>query len=363
QLIEIARGLMGKPRLLILDEPTAMLTAVETARLFEVLQALKRQGVGVIYISHRLAELTVISDRTVVLRDGQLVADRPTAQFPEGEIVRAMVGREPEHDLNRPRRPRGARVLRAEGLGWGTQVRDVSFDAYAGEVLGIAGLVGSGRTELLRLIFGASRPDAGRIYLDEATNPARIDSPAAAVALGIGMVPEDRKAQGLLLTQSLATNITLADVPSISSYGCIDRGKEATIVDGWLRKLRIRARDARQSVAELSGGNQQKVLLARWIYNNSRVLLLDEPTRGVDVGARADIYAELETLAEAGKALIVVSSDLHELMLIADRIAVMSAGRLVRIFERGEWTEQALLDASFAAYGKAATGEVTARIS
>jgi ribose transport system ATP-binding protein len=229
-------------------------------------------------------------------------------------------------------------------------LHDVSFAAHAGEILGIAGLVGSGRTELLRVIFGASPKDSGEIFLDESPISVRIDSPQHAVARGIGMLPEDRKAQGLLLDKSLSTNITLANLPSVSRYGCIDRSREASIVEQWLSRLSIRARDADQVVAELSGGNQQKSLLARWMYRDCRILLLDEPTRGVDVGARADIYAELEALAGAGKALVVVSSDLQELMLLCDRIAVMSAGRFVSTFERGEWSEQGLLSAAFAAH-------------
>jgi ribose transport system ATP-binding protein len=351
QLVEIARGLMGSVKLLILDEPTAMLTEPETARLFEVIASLTARGVGILYVSHRLDELRRISDRVVVLRDGQLVAGRPTTQFPHDEIVRAMVGRDSIYDLNRPRRIAGPQALRVQGLSGAGLVRDVSLEAHSGEVLGIAGLVGSGRTELLRLIFGAEQKDAGEIFVGGKTVPETIDSPPRAVACGIGMVPEDRKAQGLLLGQPLSINITLANVPSVSRHGFVDRAKETTIAEQWLRQLRIRASGTQQAVGELSGGNQQKALLARWVYRDSRVLLLDEPTRGVDIGARTDIYSELDVLASAGKALVVVSSDLQELMLICDRIAVMSAGRLVRVFERGQWSEQSLLSAAFSEYG------------
>jgi ribose transport system ATP-binding protein len=352
QLVEIARGLMGNVRLLILDEPTAMLTEPEVARLFEQIMRLKAQGVGIIYISHRLAELNRISDRIVVLRDGQLVSDRPTSESAHDDIVRAMVGHEPAREADRLRRAAGAQVLRLQGLSRGQRVRNVCLNAHAGETLGIAGLVGSGRTELLRLIFGADRKDAGEIYLDGATVSTDIDSPPCAVGYGIGLLPEDRKAQGLLLSQSLLANITVANLPAVSPHGWVDRTKEKSVAQRWLQRLRIRARDSDQRVSELSGGNQQKVLLARWMHRDCRILLLDEPTRGVDVGARADIYAELDGLAAAGKALLIVSSDLHELMSICDRIAVMSAGTLVRTFERGEWSEQALLSAAFAAYGE-----------
>lgn len=354
QLVEIARGLMGDVRLLILDEPTAMLTAPEITRLFEQIARLKAQGVGVIYISHRLDELSRIADRIVVLRDGQLVADRPAAQFAHDDIVRAMVGHEPMRAEDRKRRTAGAQLLRVQGISRAEVVQDVSLAAHAGEILGIAGLVGSGRTELLRLIFGADRKDSGEIYLDGSTAAVAIDSPMKAVRHGIGLLTEDRKAQGLLLTQSILSNVTLSDLSAVSRRGWIVRAKEERASQSWSQRLRIRSRDGDQAVSELSGGNQQKVLLARWLHRDCRVLLLDEPTRGVDVGARADIYAELDALAGVGKALIMVSSDLQELMLLCDRIAVMSAGKLIRVFERGEWSEESLLSAAFAAYGQGA---------
>jgi ribose transport system ATP-binding protein len=354
QLVEIARGLMGDVRLLILDEPTAMLTAPEIERLFEQIARLKAQGVGVIYISHRLDELNRIADRIVVLRDGRLVADRPAAQFAHDEVVRAMVGHEPLLTQDRKRRTAGAQLLRVQSLSRRQCVRDVSLAANAGEILGVAGLVGSGRTELLRLILGADRKDAGDIYLDGATVPTVIDSPVTAVRNGIGLLTEDRKAQGLLLPQSILANVTLADLAVVSRHGWIVGAREERVAKNWSQRLRIRSRDGEQAVGELSGGNQQKVLLARWLHRDCRILLLDEPTRGVDIGARADIYAELDALADAGKSLIMVSSDLQELMLLCDRIAVMSAGTLVRIFERGEWSEASLLGAAFAAYDRSA---------
>lgn len=351
QLVEIARGLMGNIKLLILDEPTAMLTGPEVERLFEQVARLRAQGVGIIYISHRLAELSRIADRIVVLRDGQLVADRPTIDFAHDDIVSAMTGQEIIHTTDRVRRTAGDELLRVQGLSREELVRQVSFRVYAGEILGIAGLVGAGRTELLRLVFGADRKDAGEIYLNGSSTPADIDSPVSAVRHGIGLLPEDRKAQGLLLNQPIRTNITLADMTAVSEFGWIDGAKERTATEHWSQQLRIHARSSEQHVSELSGGNQQKVLLARWLHRDCRILLLDEPTRGVDVGARADIYDELVALASVGKALIVVSSDLQELMLICDRIAVLSAGRLVQVFERDEWSEDSLLKAAFAEYG------------
>jgi ribose transport system ATP-binding protein len=353
QLVEIARGLMGEARLLILDEPTAMLTAREIGHLFEQIDRLKVQGVGVIYISHRLDELSRIADRVVVLRDGELVANRLVREVAHDDLVRAMVGHAPVRASSRPQRAAGAELLRVEGLSRGQQVRNVSLRLHAGEIVGIAGLVGAGRTELLRLIFGADRQDAGEIYLDGSAAPAHIASPSRAVAQGIGLLTEDRKTQGLLLSQPLAANLTLADLTQVSRHGWIDRAKERSAAERWTQRLRIRARDSAQRVEELSGGNQQKVLLARWLHRDCRILLLDEPTRGIDVGARADIYAVLDSLAAAGKGLLVVSSDLRELMEICDRIAVMSAGSLVQVFGRDEWSEQALLGAAFSAFGGA----------
>jgi ribose transport system ATP-binding protein len=354
QLVEIARGLMGNVRLLILDEPTAMLTAPEIARLFDQIARLKAQGVGLIYISHRLDELSRIADRIVVLRDGALVVNRHTQELAHDDIVRAMIGHDPHFDEDRPRRSAGTERLRIEHMSRSQQVRDVSLSVHAGEIVGLAGLVGSGRTELLRLIFGADFRDSGNIYLDGSASPIAIRSPMEAVRRGIGLLTEDRKTQGLLLTQSLTANLTLAGLSTVSQQGWINDTQEKNAANVWTQKLRIRARDGDQPVSELSGGNQQKVLLARWLHRDCRVLLLDEPTRGIDIGARADIYGELEVLASSGKGLLVVSSDLRELMMLCDRIAVMSAGALVKVFERGEWSEQTLLEAAFSAYTQGA---------
>lgn len=353
QLIEIARGLTGDTRVLILDEPTAMLTASEVERLFTQLAQLKARGVAILYISHRLDELARIADRIVVLRDGQLVADRPASGFTHDAIVAAMIGGEAVADQARKLRPRGRETLRVQGLTRGDAVRDVSFAAHAGEVLGLAGLVGSGRTELLRLIFGADRADRGQIFLNGSSAPVALRSPLDAVAQGIGLVPEDRKSQGLLLPLCLEANITVTDLRRLSHGGWLRKALAAATTRQLVQRLRIRAQDIAQSVDTLSGGNQQKALLARWLHRGCDILLLDEPTRGVDIGARADMYAEIDALAASGRTLIVVSSDLHELQLLCDRIAVMSAGRLAAVFSRGEWSEQLLLDAAFSGYSAA----------
>jgi ribose transport system ATP-binding protein len=352
QMVEIARSLVGECRLLILDEPTAMLTARETEHLFDQIARLKARGVGIVYISHRLDELQRIADRVMVLRDGRHIDTRPMRGLAQSAIVRSMVGRDVEESLDRPRRRAGPVALRVRGMTRGTAVRDVSLDLHRGEILGLAGLVGSGRTELLRLVYGADRADAGTIARDDGA-PLRIGSPLQAVRAGIGLVTEDRKSQGLLLPQSIRVNATLSHLRAVARGGWLRAEAERAEVERLRGLLRVRSDSIEQPVDQLSGGNQQKVVFARWLHRDCDVLLLDEPTRGVDIGARADIYAQLDRLADAGKALLMVSSDLRELMSVCDRIAVMSAGRLVRTFERGQWSQQALLEAAFSAYAQA----------
>jgi len=349
-MVEIARSLVGECRLLILDEPTATLTSREIAHLFRQIELLKARGVAIVYISHRLDELQQVADRVMVLRDGRHIDTHAMRELTQADIVRSMVGHDVHEGLERDVRPRGRRALAVRGLARGNVVRDVWFDLHAGEVLGLAGLVGSGRTELLRLIDGADRKDAGEVLLGESTTPTTLSSPMQAVRARIGFVTEDRKSQGLLLPQSIRVNATLANLGAVSRGGWLQGKVERRDVDRLRELLRVRSDSIEQPVDQLSGGNQQKVVFARWLHRDCDVLLLDEPTRGVDIGARADIYAQMDKLAAAGKALLMVSSDLRELMSVCDRIGVMSAGRLVRIFERGEWTEQLLLEAAFSAY-------------
>ncbi|MBS0341408.1 MAG: sugar ABC transporter ATP-binding protein [Proteobacteria bacterium] len=363
QMVEIARNLRDDTRVLVLDEPTAMLTPRETAQLFEQIDAMKAHGVAIIYVSHRLEELQRIADQVAVLRDGRLVDVRPMAGVREDELVERMVGRAVHSLEDRPRRKAGPVVMQVRGLGRGQVVRAVDLDLHSGEVLGLAGLVGSGRTELLRLVFGADRADQGEITLGSGSgsgngNSARPQhvqgnwrSPMQAIRAGIGLVTEDRKSQGLLLPQPIRVNITMSDLAAVARSGWLRTAKERSIAQRLSQLLRVRSHGIEQAVSTLSGGNQQKVVFARWIHRDCRVLLLDEPTRGVDVGARADLYAELDRMAAAGKAMLMVSSDLRELMAVCDRIGVMSGGRLVGIFERGQWTEQMLLSAAFSGTG------------
>ncbi|AVR97544.1 sugar ABC transporter ATP-binding protein [Pseudoduganella armeniaca] len=360
QMIEIARNLIGECRLLVLDEPTAMLTHREVELLFEQVARLKAAGVAIVYISHRLEELKRVADRIAVLRDGELVCDDAIGDYSSADLVRLMVGRAADAEIDLSGRTLGAPLLRVRELGRTGVVQPTSFDLRAGEILGIAGLVGSGRTELLRLIFGADRADSGQVFVGADDAAARLDSPGAAVRAGIAMVTEDRKGQGLLLRQSIAVNTTLATLGAVSTAGWIDHDAEHALAGDYIRKLGVRSRDGQQAVGELSGGNQQKVVIARWLHRDCPVMLFDEPTRGIDIGAKFDIYNVLADLARQGKGLVIVSSDLRELMLICDRIAVMSAGRIADTFERGAWSQDQLLAAAFSGYltqGGAATSD------
>jgi ribose transport system ATP-binding protein len=359
QMVEIARNLVGDCRLLILDEPTAMLTSREIDHLFAQILALKQRGVGIIYISHRLDELQYIADRVMVLRDGRHIDTRAMGEVVQNDIVRLMVGHDVNEDRNRAIRDSGKVALEVKGMSRGKVVRDVSLALHEGEILGLAGLVGAGRTELLRLIYGADPKDAGEIYLDGAESPVRISSPMSAVRRGIGLVTEDRKSQGLLLPLAIRINATLANIKAVSRKGWLKVSAERTQVNHLREMLDVKSHSIDQPAGELSGGNQQKVVFARWLHRDCKVLLLDEPTRGVDISARSDIYFQLERLADAGKAMLLVSSDLRELMFVCDRIAVMSAGRLVKIFKRGEWTQQSLLEAAFSGYLGTGTSAVS----
>ncbi|WP_073657819.1 sugar ABC transporter ATP-binding protein [Pseudomonas aeruginosa] len=352
QMVEIARNLIGDCRLLILDEPTAMLTAREVDMLFEQVERLRERGVGIVYISHRLEELARISQRIAVLRDGRLVCVEPIERYDADQLVTLMVGRELGERFDLGPRQTGAPLLRVERLSRRGKVHEVSFEVRAGEIFGISGLIGSGRTELLRLIYGADRADGGQVLLGDPPQRLSLRSPADSVRQGVALITEDRKGEGLLLDQSISANLALGNLPALARHGVIDRRREEALARRQVEALRVRCADTAQAVGELSGGNQQKVVIGRWLERDCQVLLFDEPTRGIDVGAKFDIYALLAELTRRGKALVVVSSDLRELMLICDRIGVLSAGRMVNTFERDAWTQDVLLAAAFAGYKK-----------
>jgi len=341
QLVEITRATVEAKRVLVMDEPTSSLTAHEAADLFRLIRELKNRGIAIIYISHRLEELDFIADRLTVLRDGRAVYSGVWGEISRAEIIRHMAGRELK-EIFPPRAPANGDVrLRVANLTRNGKFRDVSFEVCAGEVIGIAGLAGAGRTELVETIFGAYPADNGEIFL----NDARLHGaqPDKTVARGMGLLTEDRKRTGLCLNQTVARNLTLANLRSLARGLWIDAQRERATTSEYIEKLHIRPPNPDKSVARMSGGNQQKVLLARWLFAGSQVFLLDEPTRGVDVSARSEIYRVINQLAEAGAAVVMVSSDLPELLGMADRILVMRRGRLVAGLAAQQTTQEEIL--------------------
>jgi ribose transport system ATP-binding protein len=356
QMVEIAAGLSRRCELLILDEPTAALTDSERELLFAQLGKLKAEGVCIVYISHRMEEIKRISDRVTILRDGIVRGTRNTADVDTPEIIHLMVGRDMEDALPSKAREKGKRALRVEGLSRGGKVRDVSFELFKGEILGFAGMMGSGRTELLRLIFGADRRDSGNIYLYDSEIPEKLRSPRDAVRTGMALLTEDRKEQGLLLPLPVSVNTSLARMEGVSSRGWINAAKERAVAEDFADRLSVKCHSVNQPVKTLSGGNQQKVVMAKWLYRDPGILMFDEPTRGIDVGAKFEIYSMLMELAEQGRAIIMVSSDMPELLSVCDRIAVMSNGLLAGMFNRGEWSEGGIMAAALSGYASGKDG-------
>jgi rhamnose transport system ATP-binding protein len=343
QLVEIARALGAQARVLLLDEPTAALTDLEATRLFALVRALRADGVGCVYISHRLEEILALADRVSILRDGKLVATRPIAGLTQDEMVRLMVGRTVDVSGEPPPPRDGAGdVLVLNGVSCRAgRVADVSLRVAAGEIVGLAGLVGAGRTELARVLFGLTPADAGTIAIDGRTQPIR--TPAEAVRQGLAYVPEDRRQHGVIGPMSIAANATLASLGRVSRHGVLDRARERSAAQAFVERLAIRTPSIDAAVGTLSGGNQQKVALARWLATQPRVLILDEPTQGVDVGAKAEIHRIIRGLAADGLGILLISSELAELRVLSHRIGVMRGGRLAGILDRAEATEEALL--------------------
>jgi ABC-type sugar transport system ATPase subunit len=326
QLVEIARAISTEARVLVMDEPTASLSHAEAARLHEVIRELRSSGVAVIYISHRLEEIAAVCDRVVVLRDGRNVGGGPAGSLGRRALIALMVGRDLVDEYPARDVVPGPVRLAARGLRRGGAVRDVSFSVRRGEILALAGLVGAGRTETLRLVFGADRREAGTIEVDG--RPVTVRSPRDAIAAGIALLTEDRKAEGLVLSHPVRENIALPNLAGLSRAGFIDGRRERALVDRFATELRVRLAHPDVPAATLSGGNQQKVVIAKWLARSSDVLLFDEPTRGIDVGARREIYLLMNELAASGKAIVMASSDLPEVLGMADRILVMHDGRV-----------------------------------
>ena len=341
QILEIMRAIRAGGRLIAFDEPTSSLTDDEARRLFQVVRRLRAEGVSVIYISHRLNEIVDLADRIAVLRDGQLVADRPAAGSTETEISRLMVGRDVGALFSHKHQARSEVALRVTKLTTAA-VHNVSFEVRAGEVLGIGGLMGAGRSELAKAIVGFDRRISG--VIEAAGRLVQRNSPADAILAGIGLAPEDRKQEALLLFRSVLDNATLCIPDKVSRFGFFQRSRAQTLTQRLADRLSIRTPNLDQPVSRLSGGNQQKVVLARWLAREPRVLILDEPTRGIDVGAKAEIYQLIDQLAAAGIALILISSEMPELLGLADRILVMAGGCIVGELDASEASEDAILD-------------------
>ncbi|CAN5692623.1 sugar ABC transporter ATP-binding protein [soil metagenome] len=340
QLVEILKAIKGDVRVLALDEPTSSLTAEEVERLVAIVRRLRDDGVGIIYVSHRIREVTRLADRVAVLRDGRLVAVRRADEGSEDDLVQLMVGRPVQAFFARETHARPDVVLRVEGLStdW---LQDISFTVRRGEVVGLAGLVGAGRTELARTLFGLLPLSSGEITLED--RRLRLRSPGDAIAAGIGFAPEDRKREGLFLSRSVGENVSISVLERLRRFRFLQFRAERRLVSRLISRLSVRTPSAAQEIGKLSGGNQQKVVLARWLARRPTLLILDEPTRGVDVGAKAEIYRLIHELAGEGMAIIFISSEMLEILGVSDRILVMQNGRITGELPAAEATEQAVL--------------------
>jgi rhamnose transport system ATP-binding protein len=342
QLVEIARALGADARILILDEPTASLSDREVDRLLQVIRDLRTQSVGIIYISHRLEELHQVADRVTVLRDGHSIATRTIADVDRAEIIRLMVGREITAIFPKQTVPLGETLLEVRNLGCRQSgVHAVNLQIRAGEILGLAGLVGAGRTELARILFGLTPADEGQILWYG--KPISIRSPAQAMQLGIAYVPEDRRRHGVILEMPVATNATLAVLKQVSSHGWMNFRRERVLAADYVKRLAIKTASLDTPVGNLSGGNQQKVSISRWLATQPKLLILDEPTQGIDVGAKAEIHRLMGDLVARDMAILMISSELPEILGMSDRIAVMHSGGVTGTLERGEATQEKLM--------------------
>ncbi|MFQ5859646.1 MAG: sugar ABC transporter ATP-binding protein [Anaerolineae bacterium] len=344
QMVEIAKALSLNADLIVMDEPTSALTERETDTLFEVMRALREQGVSIIFITHRLEEVFEVADRVTVLRDGRWVATVRIQDVGADDVVRMMVGRQLGEMYPKTDVVIGDVVLRVEGLARAGVLHEISFELRRGEIVGMAGLVGAGRTDLARALFGIDPIDRGQIWIDG--RPANVRSPQAAIHLGMGFVPEDRKDQGLFLNLALRSNITVSQLDRLSRLGFLDFAGMNQIAQTYVDRLDIRTSGVMQRVRNLSGGNQQKVVIARWLTLQPKVLILDEPTRGIDVGAKAEIHALMGQLAREGVGILTISSELPEILGVSDRILVMREGRITAELSRAEATQDVIMRAA-----------------
>jgi len=340
QIVEIAKALSNKVRILAMDEPSAALTEKELKNLFAVIRRLKSERVGIIYVSHRLEEIFEIGDRITILRDGKHIHTCPVSEVDRRSLVRWMVGRELEQEYPKAQLQRGEEILRVENLHAG-MLRDITFSLSKGEILGLAGLVGAGRSELARVLFGADPVEHGTIIFEGKSIDPR--SPREAIDLGIGLLTEDRNQYGLIMQMTVRENITLSNLHAVMKGLLINRVEENRVAVKYADELRIKAPGVGTEVENLSGGNRQKVVLARWLFTESKLLIFDEPTAGIDVGVKFEIYQLMNRLAQEGIGVIVISSDLPELLGISDRVAVMHEGRLAGILDRADATQEKVM--------------------
>ena len=338
QRVEIAKALSMNARVLIMDEPTAALTEADVERLFGIVRRLRERGVGIIYISHRLVEIFDLADRVTVLRDGEYVGTHAVKDVTEPQLISMMVGRTIDQLYPHRTANPGKVVLEARNVAYPGTVEEASLTLRAGEIVGLAGLVGSGRSELAQILFGVTPASAGQILVDG--QPVTIKSPADAKRLGIAYVPEDRGTQGLIRPMRIRHNVSLAVLKELARFFFIDRGREQELARRDIERFKIRASSMDQVVGKLSGGNQQKVVLAKWLATRPRILILDEPTRGIDVGAKAEIHKIMSELAAQGMAVLMISSELPEVLGMSDRVLVMREGRIVAGFDRAEATQE-----------------------
>ena len=353
QIVEIAKAISKKVRILAMDEPSAALTENELKNLFAVINKLKQDGVGIIYISHRLEEIFDVGDRLTVLRDGKFIHSCNVSESDRRSLVKWMVGRELEQEYPKIELQRGEEILRVENIS-SELLKNVNLTVHRGEILGLAGLVGAGRSELARIIFGADQKESGSIHLEgKEIHP---NSPREAIDLGIGLLTEDRNKYGLIMQMNVRENISLSNLDDVVKGLFINRSKDNSVADKFTNDLRIKTPSIEQEVENLSGGNRQKVVLARWLFTKSKLLIFDEPTVGIDVGVKYEIYNLINQLAKDGIGVIVISSDLPELLGISDRIAVMCEGKLRGILSRNEATQEKVM--TLATGGKVEVGNV-----
>jgi ribose transport system ATP-binding protein len=343
-MVEVAKALEGEPRLIIMDEPTSALTSSEIAELFATIERLTARGVAVVYISHRMEEVTRIGHRVTVLRDGRYVATRRIGEVTVPELVKLMAGRELGDHFPRRRTAAGEEILRAEGVSRAGVLSDVSFSLRRGEIVGVAGLMGAGRTELARILAGADRPDGGRVFVRG--RAVSLHGPKDAIRHGLALLPEDRKTQGLVLKLPVRANVALPNLHRFARLGVVDERAESELAQRQTDDLRIRTTGIAQLVGQLSGGNQQKVVLGKWLAADVDVLLMDEPTRGIDVAAKVEIYELMNRLTAEGKAILMISSELPEVLGMSDRILVLCRGRLVAALDAQGATQEQVLAAA-----------------